>query len=444
MDQIIDLLSQEEVIDVDEESFLLFAQDIPSNNLGMLNPRAPSVEISINGNEYTVHQSPSLLSSHRAGEPQAPVSTEYGLRYTYDKGARMICTSSFMICPRNPQRHKPKHGHLRRSFTRVRSAQTRPEGRGVESSYPLFFLWKITPLFAEWITNPANPLWTKAILSQTSTVVELGTGISALVALALAPSVRHYIATDQEYVRKLFRTNLDANASFSVSSSNGKAKGRSKGSKSSKSKPSSTAKSVDNISFTTLDWETDQAASLKECMDPDEAHGRDGEEEEEEDKGFDLLLSCDCIYNEALVAPFVRTCAEICRLRPAYVAGSEEPRSHRRPTVCIIAQQQRSPDVFETWLREAMREFRVWRLRDDVLGEGLKSGSGYLETTTTKHTDHRRSLPISSALEAYIVMTATTRILTRRARRDSYQSFHPPISSRKHGPITMIQVHNVC
>jgi hypothetical protein len=34
----------------------------------------------------------------------------------------------------------------------------------------------------------------------------------------------------------------------------------------------------------TLDWETDQAASLKECMDPDEAHGRDGEEEEEEDK----------------------------------------------------------------------------------------------------------------------------------------------------------------
>ncbi|KAJ6169328.1 hypothetical protein N7497_002171 [Penicillium chrysogenum] len=312
MDQIIDLLSQEEVIDVNEESFLLFAQDIPSNNLGMLNPRAPSVEISINGNEYTVHQSPSLLSSHRAGGTTGAV------------------------------------------------------------------LWKITPLFAEWITNPANPLWTKAILSQTSTVVELGTGISALVALALAPSVRHYIATDQEYVRKLFRTNLDANASFSVSSSNGKAKGRSKGSKSSKSKPSSTAKSVDNISFTTLDWETDQAASLKECMDPDEAHGRDGEEEEEEDKGFDLLLSCDCIYNEALVAPFVRTCAEICRLRPAYVAGSEEPRSHRRPTVCIIAQQQRSPDVFETWLREAMREFRVWRLRDDVLGEGLKSGSGYL------------------------------------------------------------------
>ncbi|KAJ5705079.1 hypothetical protein N7536_000768 [Penicillium majusculum] len=309
MDQIIHLLANgEEVIDVDEESFLLFAQDIPSNNLGMLNPRAPSVEITINGNEYTIHQSPSLLSSHRAGGTTGAV------------------------------------------------------------------LWKITPLFAEWITNPSNPLWTTSLLSQTSTVAELGTGISALVALVLAPSVRRYIATDQEYVRKLFRTNLDANASVCVSSANSKAKGKSKGSKSSKSKSNPT----DNISFTTLDWETDQAASLKECMDSDSVHAQEEEEEGEEDKGFDLLLSCDCIYNEALVAPFVRTCAEICRLRPAYMVGSEEPRPRRKPTVCIIAQQQRSPDVFETWLRETMREFRVWRLSDDVLGEGLKSGSGYL------------------------------------------------------------------
>ncbi|KAJ5171449.1 uncharacterized protein N7500_004232 [Penicillium coprophilum] len=312
MDELIKLLANgEEVTDVDEESFLLFAQDIASNNLGMLNPRASSVEISINDNEYIIYQSPSLLSSHRAGGTTGAV------------------------------------------------------------------LWKITPLFAEWVTNPSNPLWTTAFLGQASTVVELGTGISALVALVLAPSVHHYIATDQEYVRKLFRTNLDANTSVSSSNSSNKSKGKSKGSKSSKSKPtSSPAKPVDNISFAALDWETDQATSLKECVDPDDVRAKDAEEEE--DRGFDLLLSCDCIYNEALVAPFVRTCAEICQLRPAYVAGSEEQSSHRKPTVCIVAQQQRSPDVFETWLRETMREFRVWRLSDDVLGEGLRSGSGYL------------------------------------------------------------------
>jgi hypothetical protein len=74
----------EEVLDVEEgtprtlyqepirtnkliEAFLLFAQDVASNNLGMIDSRAPSIELSINDNEYTIHQSPSLLSSHRAG-----------------------------------------------------------------------------------------------------------------------------------------------------------------------------------------------------------------------------------------------------------------------------------------------------------------------------------------------------------------------------------------
>ncbi|KXG54060.1 uncharacterized protein PGRI_072040 [Penicillium griseofulvum] len=376
MDQLIELLSNgEEVIDVDEESFLLFAQDITSNNLGMLSPRAPSVEISINGNEYIIHQSPSLLSSHRAGGTTG--AGEYRVHILMS--SHDLHQFFYDLSPGiPPETRKLKLGHYSAGLlAESESAQTRPEGHGVESN-PFAFLWKITPLFAEWVTNPSNPLWANALLSQTSTVVELGTGISALVALVLAPSVHHYIATDQEYVRKLFRTNLEANASVSVSSSNSKAKAKSKGSKSSKSKPtSSPAKPIDNISFTTLDWETDQAASLKECMEPGDAHGQDGEEEDE-DKGFDLLISCDCIYNEALVAPFVRTCAEICRLRPAYVAGSEEQISHRKPTVCIIAQQQRSPDVFETWLRETMREFRVWRLSDDVLGEGLRSGSGYL------------------------------------------------------------------
>ncbi|KAJ6012170.1 hypothetical protein N7522_002525 [Penicillium canescens] len=329
MDQIIELLATgEEVLDVEEESFLLFAQDIPTNNLGMIDSRAQSVEVSIHGNEYTIHQSPALLSGHRAGGTTGAV------------------------------------------------------------------LWKITPVFAEWITSLTNPLWTTTLLNQSSTIVELGTGISALVALTLAPSVRHYIATDQEYVQRLFRTNLDANASISSSASAGTTSnsmsksGKGKGGKTSKSKqtstysnPSAKAGNASNISFTTLDWETDQPGQLKEeCIPFEATQSDDNDEEEETDRGFDLLLSCDCIYNEALVSPFVRTCAEICRLRPPYNPSEAEQgsRSHRRPTICIIAQQQRSPDVFETWLRETMREFRVWRLGDDVLGEGLRSGTGYL------------------------------------------------------------------
>jgi hypothetical protein len=167
-------------------------------------------------------------------------------------------------------------------------------------------------------------------------------------------------------VRKLFRTNLDANTAPSASTSTS--------TKKKKSKPAPVPRpKASNISFTTLDWETDQASELKEeCM--VSSPGEEEEGEEEEDKGFDLLLSCDCIYNEALVAPFVRTCAEICRLRPVYGDGEGK----RRPTVCVIAQQQRSPDVFEAWLRETMRYFRVWRVSDEVLGERLRGGSGYL------------------------------------------------------------------
>lgn len=166
---------------------------------------------------------------------------------------------------------------------------------------------------------------------------------------------------------------------------------KSKGRSATKQSPPTTAAS--KITFTTLDWESDDPHLLKTCMaesgsgsgsgtrEKNHNHEPKNDSEENdraEDPGFDLLLSCDCIYNEALIPPFVRTCAELCRLRPAYTPSSETVReSRRRPTVCIIAQQQRLPDVFEAWLRETLREFRVWRLRDEFLGD-LKGGSGYL------------------------------------------------------------------
>lgn len=201
-------------------------------------------------------------------------------------------------------------------------------------------------------------------------------------ALTLAPSVRHYIATDQEYVQRRLRENLEANASVSSSTTRTTAS-KSKGSRKQTSKPKSKSKpslspphpSTTNITFTTLDWETDMPASLKDSIEADLGQEECGEE----DKGFDLLISCDCIYNEALVPSFVRTCADICRLRPVYCAdGAGERPSRRPPSICLIAQQQRSPDVFETWLRETMRFFHVWRVGDEVAGEKLRLGSGYL------------------------------------------------------------------
>lgn len=266
-------------------------------------------------------------------------------------------------------------------------------------------LWKITPLFAEWLSNqPSNPLWTHSILRPSSTVVELGCGISALTALTLSPLLEphgngngHYIATDQEYVHRLFRQNLLSNPPRpSASASTKKSKSQSKGKRGQKSSTTNTNTNTggtedqsttphQNITFTSLDWETDHPETLKQQIQhqpttPSQDAG--GYEEDDTDNGFDLLLSCDCIYNEALISPFVRACAEIARLRPIFSSNSEESSSYQRqqkkPTICIIAQQQRSPDVFEAWLRETMRYFRVWRVADDVLGQRLGVGSGYL------------------------------------------------------------------
>lgn len=198
-------------------------------------------------------------------------------------------------------------------------------------------------------------------------------------------------------MQRLFRQNLDENITTTSSSTGGSSNRSSKTGKKSTKASAAARKSQQgqanatgnsngngNVIFTSLDWELDVAGSLKEGLGLCTTTTVDGSEEGggEEDKGFDVVVSCDCIYNDALVAPFVRTCADLCRLRPVYTPTGTEGRGSsgtgRTPTVCVIAQQQRSPEVFEAWLRETLRVFRVWRVSDEMLGEKLMSGSGYL------------------------------------------------------------------
>ena len=49
------------------ECFELFSRDIPSANLGFVDSRATTIDVTIHGNDFTIHQSPTLLSSTRAG-----------------------------------------------------------------------------------------------------------------------------------------------------------------------------------------------------------------------------------------------------------------------------------------------------------------------------------------------------------------------------------------
>ncbi|KAG0649158.1 Diaminohydroxyphosphoribosylamino-pyrimidine deaminase [Hyphodiscus hymeniophilus] len=279
----------EEIIDPEEECFLLFSQSIPSQNLGFVDSKANVLELTINDRDLTIHQSPTILSSHRAGGTTGAV------------------------------------------------------------------VWKITPLFASWITSTSKFLLKQQILDSNSNVLELGCGISGIIGLSLAPIINSYVLTDQEYVLKILNENLlenqrDTSASTKSRKSTAKPK---RG-----SVPAVQGQPHSNISARPLDWETDEVtASLT---------GSDTK------KSFDAVIACDCIYNDALIDPFVQTCVDACKLRNLEETGQT------RPTVCVVAQQLRSAEVFEGWLKAFFKEFRVWRVSDEELIDGLRTDSGFV------------------------------------------------------------------
>lgn len=58
------------------ETFLVFINATTSRNLGMINPKAEEIEVSVGGRTFTIQQSPGLLTSNReAGTTGAGKST---------------------------------------------------------------------------------------------------------------------------------------------------------------------------------------------------------------------------------------------------------------------------------------------------------------------------------------------------------------------------------
>ncbi|KAK2058862.1 hypothetical protein LY76DRAFT_683755 [Colletotrichum caudatum] len=322
---------EDEILDPEEETFFLFSHDFRSSNLGMIDPKAAELSLTIAGRDFTIHQSPAILSSTRAGGTTGAV------------------------------------------------------------------LWKVTPLFATYLSSPSSLF--NPIFHPSSTILELGCGISPLTALLLAPRVSRYVLTDQPYVARIIHQNLEANPLPKPTSSSSSKHPFSSSSSSSRRKkagaanPSSSGPGV--IVFRPLDWELDSPdASLTGSPAA---------------RSFDALICCDCIYNEALVGPLVSAAADLARLRlrdqedeaddrdsaagtalPSSSSGDRNSYStssttttttttdRSEPCVCIVAQQLRSPDVFEEWARAFHRDFRVWRVPSPLLPEGLRIESEFV------------------------------------------------------------------
>lgn len=206
------------------------------------------------------------------------------------------------------------------------------------------------------MASPANVFFKHDILDSDSAVLELGCGISGIIALSLAPRIRLYVLTDQDYIMKLLHENLRENQ-LVVSSSRGR-KSTAKPKRGSAAAPAPAPIQNPIILTQALDWETDKVTSSltgsKSCQ------------------SFDAVIACDCIYNDALIEPLVQTCVDACKLRSAEFVDNQ------KPTVCIVAQQLRSAEVFESWLKVFNRSFHVWRVPDEELIDELKSGSGFV------------------------------------------------------------------
>lgn len=208
-------------------------------------------------------------------------------------------------------------------------------------------VWQVTQRFCDWITSSTNPLFRTGLLSQFSSLIELGCGISGLPALVLAPKVARYLATDQEYVLKSFRENVAQNQESASRPA------KSKTTKQMRNPPISKTNDIDVVA---LDWELDDISDLSRLL------GTDVSEP-------DFLIACDCIFNQPLITPFIDTMISICKAR--------QSKTNVRPTVCLIAQQLRSPEVFELWLEQKLLHFRVWKLRNDSLNRAFDDVSGF-------------------------------------------------------------------
>lgn len=223
-------------------------------------------------------------------------------------------------------------------------------------------VWKVTPLFAEWIAS-SNFLADIGYLSSATVALELGAGVSGIVASILGPLVTRYIATDQDYVLRMLKENISENLPSPPPTARKTAKRKTNNAKDKASQVAGD-RAAPCIETLQLDWEADSLTSLPSLLKQGQLSA-DGPP-----NGVDLVIACDCIYNDMLIEPFNNTCAQICRLR--------SPDQEEKPTLCVIAQQLRSHEVFESWLKSFHRHFHVWQVPDKLLTAPLRENTGYI------------------------------------------------------------------
>jgi len=198
-------------------------------------------------------------------------------------------------------------------------------------------LWSITPHLARYLLSPRTPF--SPLLTSTTTVLELGCGVAAVLAATLGTRVGSYLQSDLASMTKLAALNLAANLPPLP-----------------RRKPANYH--PPDVSTIDVDWENTDLPSHPALR----TLGRP----------LGMVIASDCVYNEGLVPAFVDTLEAACKL---HRDGDE---SEAQKTVVLVAQETRSPDVMECFLTTFMERFVVYRVPDDKLSEELRGEKGYV------------------------------------------------------------------
>ncbi|KAG7898136.1 hypothetical protein KL907_005332 [Ogataea polymorpha] len=190
-----------------------------------------------------------------------------------------------------------------------------------------FLAWSTSIKVAEWFLQPNN-----AVLDaiKNFSIVELGSGVSGLLACSVGRKCRHYVCTDQQGVMKLLKSNICRNGGVFESST---------------IPTDNTCRrhNVRRIDAMTFDWESSSTDEVLALV-----------------KGYpDLIITCDTIYNPYLIPHLVRAAERL--------AGPQ--------TGILVAVQLRESSLLNDFLVHAVARFCVYR----VPGVGDGYGVYYLE-----------------------------------------------------------------
>ncbi|RPA87552.1 hypothetical protein BJ508DRAFT_300808 [Ascobolus immersus RN42] len=204
-------------------------------------------------------------------------------------------------------------------------------------------VWRLSIPLAEFLLE--NFSSSNAFLNSNSTVLELGSGSSGVMALTVGRKVKRWIASDIDAIYRPLIRNLSENLGDEWSEKDGmftqtggkKPKGKKKVNTSTSSPTES------SIEVVVINWEQTDLRSNSVFR-----SGTGGV-----NMKIDMIVCTDCVYNIALIKPLIDTMVEASRLTHE---------AHGVYPLVLVAQEVRADDVLEAFLTTFAELFEVWRI----------------------------------------------------------------------------------